>query len=207
MTPTVHIVDDDESFRIAIGRLLDASGLQVVLYESADEIVAHPPSAALGCILLDVEMPGLSGLDLQARLTEIAPALPVVFLTGHGDIQSSVRAMKAGAEDFLEKPVSGEALLAAVERALVRCQKLKIEHDRSSALKSLVARLTPREFEVFALVASGLRNKQIAFKIGTSERTVKAHRHSIMEKLEVRSLAEAVTIAETLGIRKEFQPP
>lgn len=198
--PIVHIVDDDRSFRVAIGRLIEASGFQVASYESGDDILMHLPSSEPGCILLDLQMPGLNGLELQGRLAEKAPLLPIVFLTGQGSIEATVRAMKAGAEDFLEKPISGERLLDAINRALLRCEEQRSEHAQSVRLQALVASLTPREYQVFTLAVHGKRNKQIAFELGTSERTVKAHRRSVMEKLCVNSLAEAVSIADRLGL-------
>ncbi|SCW89695.1 two component transcriptional regulator, LuxR family [Rhizobium mongolense subsp. loessense] len=200
MEPVVHIVDDDQSFRTAVGRRLSASGFRVALYESGDQFLAHLPTAEPGCVLLDLHLPGLSGRELQDRLLEKAPLLPIVYLTGQGDIRASVSAMKAGAEDFLEKPASGSILLEAIQRALVKYEKRRMEHDRIRALQVRVAGLTPREAEVFRLIVRGHLNKQIAYALGTSERTVKAHRHSIMEKLGVRSLAEAVSIAERTGL-------
>jgi FixJ family two-component response regulator len=199
-TPVIHVVDDDASFRTAIGRLLRASGYEVALYESAHLLLEQLPSLEPGCILLDVRMPDLSGPELQARLVKLGNALPVIFLTGHGDIPTSVRAIKTGAEDFLSKPVSKETLLEAVERALARYEDGREQRERLDSLRALVAAFTPREREVFALVVRGKLNKVIAFELGTSERTIKAHRHSIMQKLQVRSLAEAVSIAERLGI-------
>jgi len=196
--PTVHIVDDDTSFRTAVGRLLEASGYRVAAYESGEELLARPPSGP-GCILLDLQMPGLSGLELQARLADLAPLLPIVFLTGRGDIGTTVRAMKAGAHDFLEKPASSAALLEAVERALQLCETRRLEQDRVQAFHMRVASLTPRESQVFDLIVRGKRNKQIAYELSTSERTVKAHRHNVMEKLGARSLAEVVSMAERLG--------
>jgi FixJ family two-component response regulator len=199
-TPVIHVVDDDASFRTAIGRLLRASGYEVALYESAHLLLEQLPSLEPGCILLDVRMPDLSGPELQARLVKLGNALPVIFLTGHGDIPTSVRAIKTGAEDFLSKPVSKKTLLEAVERALTRYEDGREQRERLDSLRALVAAFTPREREVFALVVRGKLNKVIAFELGTSERTIKAHRHSIMQKLQVRSLAEAVSIAERLGI-------
>jgi FixJ family two-component response regulator len=204
VTPIIHIVDDDSSFRTAVGRLMKASGYRVAFYESGDDILARLPSTEPGCILLDLQMPGLSGWELQNRLTAAAPLLPIVFLTGHGDISATVRAIKAGAEDFLEKTASSKFLLEAIERALVQFDKRRLERDRLQALQTLVASLTSRESEVFNLIVRGKLNKQIAFALGTSERTIKAHRHSIMEKLGVHSLAEAVSIAERLGL---LDPP
>lgn len=198
--PVIHVVDDDASFRAAVARLLQASGYRVALYESGERLLESLPGAASGCILLDLRMSGLSGLDLQDRLAELGHPLPIVFLTGHGDIPASVRAIKAGAEDFLSKPVSREPLLAAVERALARDEQAREHRERLAALRALVATLTPRESEVFALVVRGKVNKQIAHELGTSERTIKAHRHSIMQKLEIRSLAELVLLAERLGL-------
>lgn len=196
----IHIVDDDAQFRVAVARLLQASGYRVTLYESGVHLLGDLPADAHGCILLDVRMPDLSGLELQDKLRQTASVLPIVFLTGHGDLPMSVRAIKAGAEDFLSKPVSKSTLLDAVERALVRCRHQRAARDRMESLRALVSMLTPREREVFALVVRGRLNKQIAYELGASERTIKAHRHSVMEKLKVNSLAEAVSIAERLGI-------
>lgn len=172
----------------------------MALYESGDQFLAQLPATEPGCVLLDLQLPGLSGRELQDRLLEKAPLLPIVYLTGQGDIRASVSAMKAGAEDFLEKPASSNILLEAIQRALVKYEKRREEHDRIRTLQVLVAGLTPREAEVFGLIVRGHLNKQIAYALGTSERTVKAHRHSIMEKLRVRSLAEAVSIAERTGL-------
>ena len=198
--PILHVVDDDVSFRTAIGRLLRASGYEVVLYQSGDEFLENPRRIEPGCILLDIRMPGLSGLELQDRLRKMDSILPIVFLTGHGDIPTSVRAIKAGAEDLLSKPVEKKVLIEAIRRALARYCERRAEHDRLDALRSLVVALTPRETEVFGLMVRGKLNKQIAHELGTSERTIKAHRHSIMQKLQVQSVAEAVSIAERLGI-------
>lgn len=200
MTAVIHVVDDDHSFRTAIGRVLEASGFRVATYASGDDLLSRQLMDAYGCVLLDLRMPGINGLELQERLAATAPRLPIVFLTGQGDIESSVRAIKGGAEDFLEKPVAAPALLAAIERALLRYEKRRAEDDRIAALRTLVDALTPRETQVFALMVRGKRNKQIAYELTTSERTVKAHRRSVLEKLSVKSLAEAVSIAERLGL-------
>ncbi|TCL71363.1 response regulator transcription factor [Rhizobium sp. BK251] len=205
--PIIHIVDDDKSYRTAVGRLMEASGFRVATYASGEELLAHLPSAEPGCILLDLQMPGLNGLELQDRLAEKAPLLPVVFLTGQGDIKASVQAMKAGAEDFLEKPTSREALLDTVRRALLHCDARRVEHDRIHALQARLESLTPRELDVFDLIVRGKLNKQIAYALGASERTIKAHRHNVMEKLGVRSLAEAVSIAERLGLLAPVSDP
>lgn len=198
--PTVHIVDDDRSFRVSIGRLIEASGYRAAIYESGDDILTRLSGSEPGCILLDLQMPGLNGLELQDRLAEKAPLLPILFLSGEGSIEATVRAMKAGAEDFLEKPVSSEKLLEAINRALLRYEEQRNNNAQALTLQALVASLTPREYQVFALAVRGKRNKQIAFELGTSERTVKAHRRSVMEKLCVNSLAEAVSIADRLGL-------
>ena len=196
----IHVVDDDLPFRTAVARLLRASGYQVVLHESGEQLLRNPPGDAPGCILLDMRMTGLDGFELQDRLKRMDSILPIVFLTGHGDIPTSVRAIKAGAEDFLSKPVSKDTLLEAVERALARYRDQRDRRDRLDTLRALVSAFTPRESEVFALVVRGRLNKQIAYELGASERTIKAHRHVVMHKLKVASLAEAVSIAERLGM-------
>jgi FixJ family two-component response regulator len=198
--PLIHVVDDDQSFRTAVGRMLRMAGFDVALYESADELLAKPLRADRGCILLDVQMVGLDGLELQSRLGRLGNALPIIFLTGHGDIPTSVRAIKAGADDFLAKPVSTVTLREAIQHALERYDATREQHHQLDVLRARVATLTPRESEVFDLVVRGNLNKQIAHKLGTSERTIKAHRHSVMEKLQVRSAAEAASIAERLGM-------
>jgi FixJ family two-component response regulator len=200
VAPIIHVIDDDAAYRAAVARLLRKSGYEVALYESAVQLLQNPPNPGLGCILLDVMMPDLSGPQLQDRLSELGSALPIVFLSGHGDIPTSVRAIKAGAEDFLSKPVPKETLIEAIERALARCQGAQERHDRLIALRALVAKLTPREREVFAQVARGKLSKEIAFEFGIAVRTIKAHRRSVIQKLKVKSLLELVSIAEQLGI-------
>ena len=197
--PIIHIVDDDKSFRTAVGRVIEAAGFRVASYELGNDFLARLPGAEAGCILLDLQMPGLTGAELQDRIAEEAPLLPIIFLTGQGTIEASVRAIKAGADDFLEKPVAFKALLEAIQRALPQYERRRTEHDLVLALKAKVANLTSRETQVFDLMVRGKRNKQIAYDLGTSERTVKAHRHSIMEKLGVNSLAEVVSVAERLA--------
>jgi RNA polymerase sigma factor (sigma-70 family) len=198
--PVIHVVDDDALFRTAVARLLRASGYQVALYESASRLIEAPAGVGPGCILLDVRMPGTNGPELQDRLAEQGNPLPIVFVTGHGDVPTSVRAIKAGAEDFLLKPVSKKTLLAAVERALAEYTARAERNERLDRMRLLLSTLTPREREVFALLVRGKLNKQIAHELGTSERTIKAHRRVIMEKLKVGSLAEAVSIAERVGL-------
>jgi FixJ family two-component response regulator len=196
----VHVVDDDVSFRIAMGRLLEACGYPVTLYDSAKSFLRASPAREPGCVLLDVNMPELSGLQLQENLREMGVLLPVIFLTGHGDVPMSVRAVKAGAEDFLLKPVGRDALLDAVERARIRYQANAQQQSELADLRRRIASLTPREREVFELVVQGLLNKQIAYRLGNTERTVKAQRRSVMEKMRVGSLAELVQAASRMGI-------
>jgi FixJ family two-component response regulator len=198
--PVIHVVDDDASFRTAISRLLKASGYEVAAYESAAAFLRDIDKDRAGCILLDVQMPTVGGLQLQEELAKLSHGWPIIFMTGHGDIPMSVRAIKAGAEDFLSKPVSRETLLKAIKQALVRYGEKRQSQDQLDSLRSLVATLTPREAEVFALMVRGKLNKQIAHALGTSERTIKAHRHMVMNKLQVQSFAETVSIAERLGL-------
>ena len=199
----IHVVDDDLSFRTAMNRLLTACGFRVSLYESAKRLLDQVPGAEPGCILLDVRMPGLNGPELQTRLAELGCKLPIIFLTGYGDIPTSVRAIKAGAEDFLAKPVPKQTLLEAIARALKNYEEVRGRDEQVGTFRSLVSRLTPREREVFDLVVRGKLNKQIAFDLGTTERTVKAHRHNVMRKCEVQSVAELVLIAERLDLLSE----
>jgi len=200
--PTVvHIVDDDASFRASAGRLLRASSYEVVMYESASQLLERiPHDSGPACILLDVEMPGLSGPELQSRLVAGKCALPIVFLTGHADIPTTVQAIKSGAEDFLTKPVPMHKLIDAIERAVVRAGARRERYDQLSAMRGLIDTLTPRERQVFERVVRGAMNKQIARELGTTERTIKAHRQKVMEKVGVQSLAELVMIAERVGI-------
>jgi len=202
-SPLIHIVDDDAGYRAAVARLLEASGYRVALYASAKELLQTPPPAEAGCILLDIQMDGLNGLELQERLAQLGNRLPIVFLTGHADVPSSVRAIKAGAEDFLAKPASKTVLLAAVQRALARFYATAENDERIGALRARLAKLTPREREVFELVVRGRLNKQIAHQLGASERTIKAHRHNIMYKLEMQSVAELVLFAERTGVLEQ----
>jgi FixJ family two-component response regulator len=198
--PVIHIVDDDESFRRAICRLLKVSGYDVADYESAASFLRTVTDAKPGCLVLDVQMPSIGGLELQEKLAKLAHNWPIIFMTGHGDIPTSVRAIKAGAEDFLSKPVSKKTLLEAIQRALARYAGIREIEVQLNSFKSLIATLTPRESEVFSLMVRGKLNKQIAHLLGTSERTVKAHRHMVMQKLQVQSFAEAVSIAERVGL-------
>ncbi|MCP3470761.1 response regulator [Bradyrhizobium sp. CCGUVB1N3] len=201
MPGLVHVVDDDASFRTAIERRLKLAGYDVATYAAAQELLDRLPGPdRLGCILLDVQIPGLSGPELQRRLIELGSTLPIVFLTGHADTATTVRAIKAGAEDFLTKPVSSEQLIDAIERAMARHEVARSERSKLDSLMGLAAALTPRERQVFDLIVRGKINKQVAHELGTTERTVKAHRHQVMEKMQVHSLAELVSIAERLGM-------
>lgn len=201
MLGLVHIVDDNASFRTAMGRRLKKAGYEVAIYPSAQDLLDRLPNESeSGCILLDVRIPGLSGLELQDRLSELGSTLPIVFLTGYADVQSTVRAIKAGAEDFLTKPVSSEDLLAAVERALAHHQAARGERDKLDTVRAHIAALTPREREVFELIVRGNTNKQVGNVLGATERTIKAHRRRVMEKMQVQSLAELVSLAERSGI-------
>ena len=201
VAPRVLVVDDDASVRRAFARLLTAAGYTVETFASAPELLAREPLTGPGCLILDVRLPGLSGLDLQAMLRATGAEKATIFVSGHGDVPTSVRAMKDGAVDFLTKPVDDVKLLEAIDRALAR-DRVEIE-DRTelSELRRGLATLTPREREVCALVATGRLNKQIAHLLGTSEKTVKVHRARVMAKMQVASLAELVRAVDRLGLR------
>jgi RNA polymerase sigma factor (sigma-70 family) len=197
----VHVVDDDTAFRTAIERRLKHAGYQVTTYASAQGLLDRLPNdSVVGCILLDVRIPDLSGPELQDRLRELGSTLPIVFLSGHADIPITVQAIRAGAEDFLLKPVSSNLLLQAIEQAISRHEVSRDRKVRQDISRSLVATLTPREKEVFELIVRGQTNKQAARSLGCSERTIKAHRQRVMEKMQVRSLAELVSMAERDGV-------
>jgi FixJ family two-component response regulator len=195
----IHVVDDDASFRKSIYRLLSVSGYRVVLHESGERALKNISNADRGCILLDLQMSGLNGVELQERLEKVGNALPIIFISGHGDISASVRAIKAGAEDFLTKPVSKDVLLGAITRALEHYDQGQEHVSLINSLRARFGTLTARENEVFALVVLGRLNKQIAHQLGTAERTVKAHRHSVMQKFGAKSVAELVSIAVKIG--------
>ncbi len=196
----IHVVDDDAGVRKGLARLLEAAGYEVRCHASAGEFLIAETGDTPGCVLLDVRMPGPSGLDLQDALAKRGEPLPIVFLTGHGDIPMSVRALKAGAVDFLTKPVDRPTLLAAVDAALAQDAARRAERDGLRALQQRYERLTAREKEVLAHVVSGKLNKQIAADIGAAERTVKAHRAQVMQKMAVESLADLVRAASRLGL-------
>jgi FixJ family two-component response regulator len=196
----VYIVDDDLSFQTAIRRRLQLAGYEVQIYSSAQQFIdQQPDDGRLGCLLVDVKIPGLGGPELQARLHEAGSTLPVVFVSADNDINTVVQTVKAGAEDFLVKPVTSDVLLAAIERAIARHDVSRKLQSEQNLLRAHVATLTPRERQVFGLLVQGKRNKQIAFELGPTERTIKAHRHMVMEKMNARSVVELVLIAKRVG--------
>ena len=197
----VHIVDDDASFRTAMERRLKHAGYEVATYASAQHLLDDLPSESVrSCLLLDVRIPELSGPELQERLSELGSTLPIIFLTGYPDIPATVRAIKAGADDFLTKPVSSDDLLQAIERAIAHHEVTRGLKSKLDVVRAHVAALTPRERQVFDLVIRGDTNKHVARALGCTERTIKAHRHRVMEKMQVRSLPELVSLAERVGI-------
>jgi two-component system response regulator FixJ len=199
----VHVVDDDTSFLTAISRLLRANGFSVKTYSSAHEFLTQRDADAPGCVLADLRMPHMNGLDLQSALAQTPNPIPILFLTGHGDISSSVRAMRGGAEDFLEKRAPKEKLLDAVTRALARDSCERSARKRQRELRALFDRLTERELEVLSHVVRGQLNKQIAADLGLHERTVKLHRTAITTKLKVQSVAEVTRLTQEVGIFPE----
>ena len=196
--PLIHIVDDDESMRKALQRLLAEGGYQTCAYGSTGEFLLQPLPDQTGCLLLDVRLPGPSGLELQSALQRRNAELPVIFLTGHADVASSVKAMKAGAVDFLEKPVEPELLFAAIHRALEQHESRRATRAADEALRKRLDLLTPQQREVFERIVVGKLNKQIAHELGISERTVKSRRAEIMERLDANSVAELGRQAEHL---------
>jgi FixJ family two-component response regulator len=197
--PTIAIVDDDPAVLRSLARLLAVHGYQVRAFASSEALLAEIELFGPDCVIADLSMPGLSGLDLQHRLDELGLRYPMVFVTGHGDIQASVLAMRGGAVDFLTKPYDQNHLLDAVERALSRTRLSRAESERLASAKRRVASLTEREREVFHQVAAGLLNKQIAANLGISEKTVKVHRARMMRKMAVRSVAQLARVAEQIG--------
>ncbi|MBM2805647.1 MAG: DNA-binding response regulator [Deltaproteobacteria bacterium] len=202
--PIVFLVDDDASVRRALTRLIKSAGHQQVQgFASAQAFLdAKPQWVGPACLVLDIRMPGVSGLDLQSELLASNSILPIIFITGHGDIPMSVKAMKAGAVDFLPKPVGEKTLLPAIEQALARASRQRAEAAELQDIRRRLDSLTPREREVMGLVVTGMLNKRVAYELGTVEKTIKVHRARVMEKMEVGSLAELVRLAERLGIGK-----
>jgi FixJ family two-component response regulator len=196
----VHVVDDDEAARKGTARLLGAAGFEARTYGSAREFLGAIDPEASGCIILDVRLPDQNGLDLQVALAERAVLLPIIFITGHGEIPDTVRAIQRGAVDFLTKPVDGNILLAAVARALAQDAASRAARDRQRDLRRRYERLTPREREVFLHLIAGQLNKQVAADLRITERTIKLHRANILQKLEVGSMAELARLAADLGI-------
>ena len=196
----VFVIDDDESVRRALRRLIHSIGLQVELFGSAQEFLQRPRPDVPSCMILDVRLPGISGLDFQRRLAEAKIHIPIVFITGHGDIPMTVRAMKAGAVEFLPKPFHDQDLIDAIHQALERDCVRRQQEAEIATLRERFESLTPREREVLPWVISGLLNKQIAAEIGTAEATVKVHRSQLMHKMGAESLADLVRMAEKIGI-------
>ena len=204
--PLIAIVDDDPSVREGLSSLIRSAGLKVETFESAQDFLARPAVEAPSCLVLDLQLPGLSGLDLQKRMAEVGLEIPIVFLTGHGNIPASVQAMKAGAVEFLTKPFDDEELLRAIQEAIERDRRTRQQHEDIRRLRDRYESLTAREQEVMQQVVSGLLNKQIAAELNITEFTVKIHRGRVMRKMHADSLADLVRMGENLGIRSSKQP-
>jgi FixJ family two-component response regulator len=204
VTSTIHVVEDDDGFRAALGRMLTIAGYHVVAYRSAQEFLDASP-AGPGCLLLDLQLPDLSGIELQGQLVERHVTLPIVFLTGHGSVRTSVQAVRAGAEDFLTKPVEEPDLLAAIQRALARDLAQRESAARLDELRARYDTLSPNERRVMAGVISGHLNKQIAYQFGRDLRTIKTYRSKVLQKMQADSTADLVRMAGLLGIA--IQPP
>jgi FixJ family two-component response regulator len=200
--PVVFVVDDDPSVREALSSLFRSVDLQVELFASTVEFLQHQQPAGASCLVLDIRLPGVSGLDFQTQLQQANIRIPIIFMTGHGDIPMSVRAMKAGAVDFLAKPFRDQDMLDAVAAALQRDRQARAAEDAAASLRANYDLLSSREREVMALVTTGLMNKQVAGQLGLSEITVKIHRGHAMKKMNARSLADLVRMAESLGLHK-----
>jgi FixJ family two-component response regulator len=199
----VYVVDDDAAACKALSRLLRSVGLEVVAFPTAQMFIDAAPTRRPACLVLDVRLPGLGGLDLQSRLGPAQQTLPIVFITGYGNVPMSVRAMKGGAVDFLQKPFEDEDLLAAVQRALALSRRALQENAARVDIERRLETLTRREREVLELVVTGMLNKQIAAELGAAEKTIKVHRGRVMHKMKVKSVAELVRITETAGLRRQ----
>jgi len=198
----VLVVDDDVSVREALAGLIRSAGMTVETFATAQDFLAHPRADAPGCLVLDIALPGLSGLDLQKRMAEIDLKIPIVFITGHGDVPTSVQAMKAGALEFLTKPFSDQDLLNAIHQAIKRDRAVRRQRATLRELRHRYESLTPREREVMERVVAGLLNKQVAAELGTSVMTIKAHRGQVMHKMRADSLADLVRMSDMLGMRR-----
>jgi FixJ family two-component response regulator len=206
--PAVFVVDDDAAVRKSLVRLLKSAGYRAESFASADEFLGYWKKNPIpGCVLLDIQMPGLDGLQLQEQLQNSTHGIPVIFITGHGDIPSSVKAMKAGAVDFFSKPFNDEDLLQAIREAIQRDHQARTDRTERISVAARFATLTPREREVLELVVRGMLNKQIAAALGASEKTIKIHRGRVMEKMKVQSVADLVRAADKIGIRPDSTSP
>jgi FixJ family two-component response regulator len=205
--PRVFIVDDDAAFNKSLARLVKSIGFDVETFVSAEEFLERKLYEGPCCLLLDVRMPGLTGPDLQKELAKRNISMPIIFLTGHGDVPTGIKAMKSGAEDFLLKPVEEGQLFEAIDKALDKDVEVKKQLKENKKITHLITSLTPREHEVFRWIITGMLNKQIAYDIGITERTVKAHRSQIMQKLKVVSVAELVRLAQKVGISPAKENP
>ena len=201
LVQTVFVIDDDASIRKSLSRLLRSADYTVEAFPSAEEFLGREHFDGVGCILLDVKMPGLSGIDLQEELSKADYHMPIIFITGHGNIPMSVQAMKKGAVDFLTKPFNDKELLQTIEKAIEKDTHARAEYDETLDIRRRIELLTPRENEILPYIITGMLNKQVALKLGIAEKTVKVHRGRIMEKLRVDSVADLVRLAEKVGIK------